>query len=119
MGTRGNSADPVLDLDGALIRLGGDKELFAEMVDYLLEDVPGLFRDLRSAVHANDPIAIRMQAHALKGLVAGCGGARAASAAQLLENVGDSSELSRADELIESLDDELNLLTEALTNHRR
>ncbi len=119
MGNQGKTAGPVLDLDGSLGRLGGDKELFAEMVEYLLQDVPKLYRELRSAVHARDADAVRMQAHALKGLVAGCGGVRAARVAQLLENAGQSGELNRADKLVKSLDDELNLLTEALAAHKR
>jgi HPt (histidine-containing phosphotransfer) domain-containing protein len=119
MKTDSKISSPVVDLDGALLRLGGDEQLFGDMVAYMLEDAPPLVRDLRSAADSNDAPTIRMRAHALKGLVAGCGGVRAAEAAQLLENAGDSGQLDRVNELIQTLDDELERLTEVLAPYRR
>src|SRR5688572_8946155 len=98
---------PVLDLENALARLGGDQDLFADMVGYFLEDAPKLAREIHSAVEAKDATAVRMKSHALKGLAAGCGGVRAASVAQALEDAGNSGDLSRSDTLTVKLDDEL------------
>jgi HPt (histidine-containing phosphotransfer) domain-containing protein len=108
---------PILDLEAALTRLGGDRELFAEMVGFLLEDVPKLFDELRAAVTRNDAPAVRMKAHALKGLVAGCGGVRAMTVAQALEDAGHTGNLRQASRLLPALQAELNLLTQALANH--
>jgi HPt (histidine-containing phosphotransfer) domain-containing protein len=113
------SSEPVLDVDGALARLGGDRNLYSELAGYLLEDVPRLFNDVRSAVTAKDAAAVKMSAHALKGLVAGCGGTRAASVAQALENAGQAFDLSQAGRLVQPLRTELNLLTRALEEYRR
>ena len=55
---------PILDYEGALARLDGDRDLFAEMVGYLREDLPTLLNDLRHAVHSRDPATVRMKAHA-------------------------------------------------------
>ena len=109
---------PVLDVEGTLARLGGDHDLFAELAGLLLDDLPALFNDLRRAVASKDASNVRMTAHALKGLVAGCGGVRVEQIAQALENAGQSGDLSRADSLVESLDTELELLTGALRSYR-
>jgi HPt (histidine-containing phosphotransfer) domain-containing protein len=109
----------VLDLNAALARLGGDRELFAEMAGIVLEDAPQLFNELRAAVNAKDAPSVRAKAHALKGLVAGCGGVRATNAAQALEDAGHSGDLSRSNELAQSLQNELALLTRALQPYCR
>src|SRR5215212_10280298 len=87
---------PILDIDGTLARFGGDKELFIEMSGILLEDAPGALDDLGRAVDAENAADVRMRAHALKGLLLGCGGVRAAHVAQVLENAGHASDLRQA-----------------------
>ena len=109
---------PILDLESALARLGGDRKLFAEMTRFLFEDLPKLRAELQAAVAEGDPSRIRMKAHALKGLVAGCGGVRASNAAQALEDAGHSGNLTQAATLLNSLKSELELLTQALAEHR-
>lgn len=119
MATKSMSPAPVLDVEATLARFGGDQDLFAEMAGYLIEDAPRLFSDLSAAVAVKNAEAVRTNAHALKGLVAGCGGTRAASVAQSLEDAGQASDLSRANVLVESLNAELDLLFRALEPYRR
>jgi HPt (histidine-containing phosphotransfer) domain-containing protein len=109
----------VLDLEGTLARFGGDQDLFAEMAGYLLEDAPRLSSDLQRAVNAKDATAVRMNAHALKGLLAGCGGVRSSQVAQRLENAGHAFDLSQAPAIMDSLKSEVDLLMRALQSHRR
>jgi HPt (histidine-containing phosphotransfer) domain-containing protein len=109
----------VLDLEGTLARFGGDQELFVEMATYLLEDAPRLSSDLERAVEAKDATAVKMNAHALKGLLAGCGGVRASQAAQRLENAGHAFDLSQATPMMDALKRELELLLRALACYRR
>jgi HPt (histidine-containing phosphotransfer) domain-containing protein len=113
------TSDPTLDFEAALARLGGDRELFAEMAGFLFEDLPKLFEDLRAAIADGNPTAVRSKAHALKGLVAGCGGVRATNIAQSLEDAGHSGDLSQTNPLLDSLHRELDRLTQALAKHRR
>src|SRR5215212_7242855 len=110
--------EPILDVDGTLARFGGDKELFIEMAGMLLEDAPSLVADLGRAVDAENAHDVRMRAHALKGLLLGCGGVRAAHIAQLLENAGHSSDLSQAGCHFATLQDEFQQLTHALEQYR-
>jgi HPt (histidine-containing phosphotransfer) domain-containing protein len=109
---------PVLDVEGTLARFGGDHDLFAELTGFLLNDLPPLFNNLRHAVATNDAASVRGAAHAIKGLVAGCGGIRATQVAQDIENAGQRGDVDQAASLIESLDTELQLLTRELRSYR-
>lgn len=118
MGVETVKTEPILDIDGTLARFGGDKELFLEMSGMLLEDAPGLVGDLGSAVDAKNAHDVRMRAHALKGLLLGCGGVRAAHIAQVLENAGQSSDLRQAPSQFATLQDEFKQLARALQEYR-
>jgi len=109
----------VLDVAGSLARLGDDRELFLELVGFYREDAPRLYSDLRDAVKEKNAQAIRMQAHALKGLVAGCGGVRAANAAQKVETAGQDGDLKHIASLVDTLGDEMHLLKQALFDYSR
>jgi HPt (histidine-containing phosphotransfer) domain-containing protein len=109
-----DDSDPILDLEGALTRLGGDKALFADLAGFLFEDALPLYRQLASAVEANDAEAVRSRAHALKGLVAGCGGVRTAQVAQQLEDNASTGNLNQATTLIANLKSELDELLRTL-----
>jgi two-component system, sensor histidine kinase and response regulator len=111
------TAGCVLDAASALARLGGDKQLFADMAGFFYEDAPRLYSELRGAVRQRNAADIRMSAHALKGLVAGCGGVRAASAAQKVETAGHENDLSNIESLFESLGEELEQLRQALQGY--
>lgn len=104
----------ILDVDATVARLGGDRQLFAEMITFLLDDSPPLASRLRSAVGAGDSKAIQCGAHALRGLLLNCGGDRAAYAAQALEDAGRAHDLDRSSQLFESLNIELETLIQAI-----
>ncbi len=110
--------EPILDIDGTLARFGGDKDLFIEMSGMLLEDAPGLLNELGRAVDAENAHNVRMHAHALKGLLLGCGGVRAAHVAQVLENAGQLSDLRQAPSYFATLRNELEQLTRAVQQYR-
>jgi HPt (histidine-containing phosphotransfer) domain-containing protein len=110
--------EPILDIDGTLARFGGDKDLFIEMSGMLLEDAPGLLADLGRAVDAENAHDVRMRAHALKGLLLGCGGVRAAHIAQVLENAGQAADLRQAPSQFATLQDEFEQLSSALARYR-
>src|SRR5258708_2645723 len=110
--------EPILDIDGTLARFGGDKKLFIEMSGMLLEDAPDLLSELGRAIDAEDAHDVRMRAHALKGLLLGCGGVRAAHIAQVLENAGQAANLRQAPAQFATLQDEFQQLTRALQQFR-
>ena len=104
----------VLDLRSALARLGGDEELYADMVQFLWEDSPSLLTQLEAAIASQDASTIQRAAHSLKGLIANCGGVRAAEAAQRLENAGAAGDVVDAAHLLEPLRQEMDQLKRAL-----
>lgn len=62
------SETQVYDLNAALERLGGSRELLREMIIFYLEDYPALLDRIEDAAEAGDPITLARCAHSLKGL---------------------------------------------------
>ena len=108
----------ILDLPGALARLGGDEPLYADMVQFLREDCPTLLNELQAGITSKTPSAVQRAAHSLKGLIANCGGVRAAEVAQRIENAGAGGDLLDAAHLIEPLRREIDVLMQALNGIR-
>jgi HPt (histidine-containing phosphotransfer) domain-containing protein len=106
----------VLDLAGALARLGGDRQLYVDMVQFLREDCPGLMDELQAGISAGDASTVQRAAHSLKGLIANCGGVRAAEAAQRVENAGAEGDLEDAAHLLEPFRRELEALMQAVAD---
>ena len=104
----------ILDLPGAMARLGGDELLYADMVQFLREDCPTLLNELHTGIASKTPSVVQRAAHSLKGLIANCGGVRAAEVAQRIENAGAGGDLSDAAHLIEPLRREIDDLMQAL-----
>jgi HPt (histidine-containing phosphotransfer) domain-containing protein len=84
-----------------------------------VEDSPKLSDDIRVAITDQDATSLWKAAHALKGLVAGCGGVRAMSVAQDLEDAGQSGDLRQANSLAATLEVELAQLIASLAPHLR
>lgn len=99
--------EPVLDIRGALARLDGDEDLLVDLMGFFMEDAPRLMDELRAAAATGDADQIKMSAHALKGLVAGCGGVRAAEAAKRVEQAALANDLSHMTALVEAVATEL------------
>lgn len=115
----GAATAAVLNVSATLARFGGDKSLLREMTAILLEDAPRLARHLQSAVLSKNSAAIASQAHALKGLVAGCGGERAALAAQTLEDSGHRGTIDHVESQFNKLEEELRFLFNAIYAYRK
>ncbi|QEG36917.1 Hpt domain-containing protein [Bythopirellula goksoeyrii] len=59
---------PDYDLNAALERLGGSRELLRDMIGFYLEDYTILLDRIEDAAEAGDPISLARSAHSLKGL---------------------------------------------------
>jgi HPt (histidine-containing phosphotransfer) domain-containing protein len=108
------NSSKILDVEGTLARFGGDEDLFREMAAILLEDAPRIAQELRSSVQTADATAIQMKAHALKGLVLGCGGERTAAVAQKLEDAGKNHRLDGTADQLTELESELHQFFDAI-----
>lgn len=90
----------VLDLDGTLQNLGGDPELYREILDFFMEMVPQQLDDLQQVLEAGDVPAVDLQAHAMKGGGANVGAVRLTATARDLEMLAKAGSLEGGAELV-------------------
>jgi CheY-like chemotaxis protein len=109
------AAELVFDRGTALDRLGGDEAFLEEVVGIFLHDAPRLMEDIRQAVARRDAACLRRTAHALKGSAGYVGGVRTAEVAQQLEAIGTDGDLTGAPDAVQTLEQEIERLTGALT----
>ncbi len=104
-----NSQAPenVLDLQLALARVGGDKELLREIAVLFIEECPRALAEIQEAVAAGDAAKLENTAHALKGSVANFGARNAVEAAFRLEQMGRANEMSEAEGMFRKLESAL------------
>jgi len=72
-----------------LVRGSGDGDLFSELADQFLQQMPAWIRDLEQAARENDNYRVRRQAHHLLGLCRQIGAERMAALCVRLEHVED------------------------------
>ena len=95
-----SSALPDRVLDTAIvdelskIRGSGDADLFSELADQFLQQMPAWLRDLEEAARDNDTCQVRRQAHRLLGLCRQIGAERMAALCARLEQLRDEAEES-------------------------
>jgi two-component system sensor histidine kinase/response regulator len=94
--------------DVLLQRLGGDHEIYHEIIDLFLEDVIKQVRALEDAIHRGDAPGVQRQAHTLNGASANVGAAGLAEIAFQLERAGERHDLSRAGEMLDCIKTEFN-----------
>jgi CheY-like chemotaxis protein len=91
-------ADELIDRAAALERVGGDKQLLAELAKLFRREWPGWLTEIRAAVAAGDAARLRLFAHTLRGSAANFGARAACAAAQRLETLAQTGNLTGADE---------------------
>ncbi|HEV3057002.1 MAG TPA: response regulator [Vicinamibacterales bacterium] len=79
---------PAIDREAMLDRLGGDPELYQEVIQLFLEDCPVRLAAIKAAVDAKDREQIRLTAHALKGAAGNLSVGGLFEAAHTLERLG-------------------------------
>jgi HPt (histidine-containing phosphotransfer) domain-containing protein len=104
----GGSFEP----EAAIARLGGDLELYRELIQSFLDDSAGLLPRLEAAIAAAEAEAVHKAAHNLKGTAATCGAIAVAEVATELERSGLDRDLSR-------VNDQFSRLKRAMTEARR
>jgi two-component system, sensor histidine kinase and response regulator len=78
-------------------RLGGDEQLFMDVVQLFLQDCPRRLADIKDAVDRRDAERIRLAAHALKGASANLSASGLFDAAAVLERIGSEGRLDAAE----------------------
>ncbi len=108
--------DAALELDEAEIvdRLGGDRELLAELCELSLAELPRMIQPLAEAVRIGDANAAHRAAHRLKGSLSLFGAGPHIRDCEVLEEMALEHDLSRAAELLRRLERHLNEFSAAV-----
>ena len=104
----------VFDQKILLERLDGDEEIFKEIIVTFLEDAPNQVEKLKKALQEGDANRVERQAHLLKGAALNIGGNGLQAAARELEVAGKEGDLTKAQSLVATFDQEFEKLKSAL-----
>jgi CheY-like chemotaxis protein/HPt (histidine-containing phosphotransfer) domain-containing protein len=99
----------------ALKAVGGDEDILRELAEVFLATSPRWLEELRAAVGRRDAAGVRRMAHTMKGSLGQLGAGAAHAAAQRLETMGHSEDLSDAAEACAALEAEISRLGPELT----
>ena len=119
-GVAAHAAEPArspassIDVDTAMQRMGGDRQLFAEVSRLFLEDCPGRLVAIGAAVERGDAGQIRATAHALKGSAGSMSATRLFEAAAALERIGAEGRIPAARAALRRIDAEAATAMQAL-----
>jgi CheY-like chemotaxis protein len=100
-------------------RIGGDPDVFNEII----HDLPGylnqLINDLKHALDADNTEQIRMITHSIKGMAGNCAAGRLQDAARDMENAVKTGNMPPLADLYDNLKQERDALLSALAEHIR
>jgi CheY-like chemotaxis protein/HPt (histidine-containing phosphotransfer) domain-containing protein len=109
------SLKEAFNMQEALARVDGDRELLGEMAALFLEEYPRFLAQIQEAVSKKDSSALSYAAHTLKGSVGNFAANAAFDAAFTLERIGRQGDLTQAPTALVQLEDTLTQLMPALT----
>lgn len=89
----------VLDKPAALERLGGDEQLYEEIVEVYRADMPEQLQRLTDGLKAEDRQLVQLQAHSIKSASANIGAEQMRAMAQRIEAVAMDDEMESLTQL--------------------
>ena len=92
-----------VDFSAALRWVDDDRELLTELIEIFLEDCPKRLQELDHAAKEGNASGVRQAAHSLKGMVAGFDAGSAHRLAAEMESLGKAGDLSKALDLLSTL----------------
>ena len=104
----------IFDLDDALEKVGGDKEILEEILVVFSESYPDQLKELKNAINSGDAPIVERAAHTLKGSVGTFSAKKALETALRLETMGRDGKLQEAAAAYSKLEQELEELDAAL-----
>ena len=107
-----------IDHRGTMHRLGGNEQLFYDLVRFFLEDAPVVLAELGTALTSNDAKGVERAAHSLKGLIANFGAKEATTLAAELQRFGRDQRLVEGQHVYQRLETEVNLLRRELEGYQ-
>jgi HPt (histidine-containing phosphotransfer) domain-containing protein/CheY-like chemotaxis protein len=118
-GRRAAETPPCCEIDAAIDRLGGDVELYRDLVDRFLDDTAGIRHRLECAIEARDGAVVHTAAHSLKGLAGSVGAVSVAAALAELEALGRTGDLESANSAWQQFRIEMERTADELADYHR
>jgi len=106
--------EAVFNYSASIARLDDDLELFRDMVQFYVEDTPGLLESLYAGLRSGDAAGVERAAHTIKGMSATFDGKRAMAAAVEVEFRAKDGQLADLEPVIDVLDHEVRRLAALL-----
>mgnify|MGYP006292440215 FL=1 len=100
-------SDILVDKDGALIRVGGDENIYNELMELFLQSSSEQIDELKEAVRKRESDEIKRLAHSIKGAAANLGILHVQKTAYDLELIGAENRIQEASKSLNSLIKEL------------
>ncbi|MEZ4524643.1 MAG: PAS domain S-box protein [Desulfobacterales bacterium] len=110
------SESQIFDRTEFFNRVGGNRDLFSELLKEIPHYVSEEIGKLKTAVHSRDSAAVRMHAHSLKGLCANSSAQRLRDIARSIETAVREGHMEQMDSLVRKLDQEFALLEDLLSD---
>jgi two-component system sensor histidine kinase/response regulator len=108
-------ADCAFHHEEALEQAGGDEGFLAELIQLFQANAPAQMNEIRAALAAGEGRRLNVAAHSLKGALGYIGARPASLAANNLERIAASSDLSTAPAAVDRLVDEMAQLSDAIS----
>jgi HPt (histidine-containing phosphotransfer) domain-containing protein len=93
-----------VDLNKAMENLGGDRELFDEVLGLFVQTLPQILREVESAIESRDAAKLRLVAHGLKGSAANVCAEPARQKAEEIEGMAKRQDFSQLDQAFAELE---------------
>jgi two-component system, sensor histidine kinase and response regulator len=106
------------EVDAAIDRLGGDVELYNDLVTRFLDDTAGSRQRLEAAIQQSDAGMIHRAAHSLKGLAASIGAVEVVDSLAELEEIGRWGDLKTIKDELRRFYSAMERTAGALSAHR-
>jgi HPt (histidine-containing phosphotransfer) domain-containing protein len=103
-----------LNVEQAILLLGGDREVFEEVLCEFVKSIPERMALLQSAVKDGDAERMHSAAHSLKGGASAVGAEQVRGLAERLEALGRKGEVGAAVETMHELQAEIDQLNELI-----
>jgi len=117
--TAQKSKSTIYDRQAALARMGGDEQLFRDMVGFFLEDVDGLLERMRAGIKAGNGDEVERAAHTIKGLASNFDATRTVESAMRVERNGHQKDFKAAEKAAPELEEAVAELRKELTPFRK
>jgi len=101
-----------VDFDKAMENLGGERELFEEVLGLFVQTIPQIRQDLETAIASKDASRLRLVAHGLKGSAANVCAESTRRAAEQIEGMAKREDFTEIDKAFAVLDTHLKRLQE-------